>query len=111
MWLSRNIRRRKSASVAETAASDNGIDTRVSAVSAQGKGQCEIVNPPGIISVPGKNNNLVIIPADGRQMCIGVRVPYYENNIEPGEVLIMSDGGASIRLANDGNVYINGREE
>lgn len=110
MWLSRKMKPKAAKSMVETAASDSGIDTMVAAFSGQGRGKCEIINPPGILSVPGKNNDIVVLPAEGRQLCIGVRVPYYENDIEPGEVLIRSDGGASIRLCNDGKVYINGRE-
>ena len=110
MWLSRSMAPKKEKSIAETAASGSGIDTRIAAVSGQGKGQCEMVNPPGILSLPGENNNIVVIPSGSRQLCIGVKVPYYEHDIEPGEVLIMSDGGASIKLCNDGKVYINGRE-
>lgn len=110
MWISRNILSRRTKTVVDTASSDSGIDTRVSAVSGEGKGQCEIINPPGMLSVPGRYNDIFVIPTERGQACLGVRVPYYERNIEPGEVLIMSDGGASIKLSNDGKVYINGKE-
>ena len=110
MWLSKNIRNKKQKSMVDTASSDSGIDTRVSAVSGEGKGQCQIVNPAGIVSVPGKYNDVVLLPTEKGMMCIGVRMPYYERNIEPGEILLMSDGGASIRLANDGKGYITGRK-
>lgn len=110
MWISMNLSNNNQNSPVDTAAADCGIDTTVSAMSAQGKGKCEIVNPPGMISVPGKYNDMVIVHTDSGMMCIGVRMPYYERNIEPGEILLMSDGGATIKLSNDGNVYINGRE-
>ena len=110
MWISRNIISRSSKPVVDTASADSGIDNRVSAVSAQGKGQCEIINPPGILSVPGRYNDIFVIPTERGQACIGVRIPYYERNIEPGEILLMSDGGASIKLSNNGKVYINGEE-
>ncbi len=110
MWISRNMASKTRKSFLDTAASDSGTDTRVSAISGEGKGQCEIVNPPGILSVPGRNNDIFIIPTERGQACLGVRVPYYEKNVKPGEVLLMSDGGATIKLANDGKVYINGRE-
>ncbi len=110
MWISRNLVPKKPDSLVDTAAANCGINTKLSAVSGSGKGQCEMVNPPGIVSLPGKHNDIVIIPTEKGQLCMGVRMPYYEDNVKPGEVLIMSDGGAYIKLANDGKVYINGQE-
>ena len=109
MWISRNILDRKATGkIAAAGSVGYGTDTRVSSVTSEGKGRCEIVNPPGYYSIPKQNSDVAVIPAREGMMCIGVRSPVVEDEFEPGEIVLRSDGGAVIKLSNDGNVYVNG---
>lgn len=83
---------------------------RIAASSANGTNQFALVAPGGIIYVPSVDEDAVVIPTESGRMCIGVRIPYNTYNLKPGELLLRSEGGATIILKNDGTVEINGRE-
>ena len=70
-----------------------------------------LAGPYGIVSVPPENAVAVVLSAgtgDGRNdVCIGTRVDTVQ--IQPGELLLRSAGGATIYLKNTGEVVINGQ--
>lgn len=89
---------------------------KVNASSAEGMGvvasnsfrALKQVLPYGIVSVPPNGEDAVVIPLSDSQVCLGT---ICENkNVQPGEILLFSKGGAEIYLCNDGKVYINGVE-
>lgn len=63
--------------------------------------------PYGFSSNIPKGENVVIMPVGGSAVCVGV-IREIEN-LQQGEVMLYSSGGASIVLKNDGRVLINGR--
>lgn len=66
-----------------------------------------VVAPYGIAYVPPIGCQTAVMPAYGGEMCMGT-ISNFENELEPGEVMLYSSGGATLALKNDGNVYING---
>ena len=83
---------------------------RISASSTDGTNQFALVAPGGLFYVPSLNEDAVVIPTESGRMCIGIRIPYNELTLEPGELMLRSEGGAYIILKNDGTVEINGKE-
>ncbi len=66
-----------------------------------------IVAPFGIAYNPPVNEKSVVLPLNSKGVCIGVVSPY--KNLQPGELMLFSKGGASILLKNNGDVVINGK--
>lgn len=66
-----------------------------------------VAAPYGISYSPVVGEETVVISAGGENICLGTVSKNKE--LEPGELMLESAGGASITLKNDGNVYINGR--
>lgn len=66
-----------------------------------------IAAPYGISYVPVAGEESVVLSAGGENICLGT-VSKGED-LQPGELMLKSFGGASIALKNDGKVYINGR--
>ena len=70
-----------------------------------------LAGPYGITSVPPANAVAVVLAngtGDGsNDVCIGTRIDTVQ--IQPGELLLRSAGGATIYLKNTGEVVINGQ--
>ena len=66
-----------------------------------------VIAPYGIVYNPPVGEKSVVLPLTKEQACIGVVAPYKE--LEEGELMLYSKGGASIVLKNDGSVIINGK--
>lgn len=64
--------------------------------------------PFGVVSVPPKGEQAVVLALDGSEVGLGVISD--ASGLEEGEVMLYSKGGASIVLKNNGSVMINGRE-
>lgn len=65
-------------------------------------------SPYGVVSVPPKGENAVVLPLKDCRICLGTLSESKE--LEPGELVLFSKGGAEIYLCNNGKVYINGKE-
>ncbi len=65
------------------------------------------VAPYGIVSLPPVGAETVVISAGRENIYLGAISPSEE--LSPGELMLRSEGGATIALKNDGYVYINGR--
>jgi len=79
------------------------------AVSASGEHkQLELCFPYGLVSVPPAGEQAVVLPLDGGE--VGLGVISQATDLEPGELMLFSKGGASVVLKNNGKVLINGRE-
>lgn len=66
-----------------------------------------IIAPFGVVYNPPLNEKSVVLPTENYAACIGVVAPNVD--LEPGEVMLYSKGGASIVLKNTGEVLINGK--
>ena len=111
MWLAKNISKiKQNNSTGSAGRIKQSADRRIAASAANGIGQFALVAPSGIVCIPSKDEDAVVIPTDSGQMCIGVRIPSNSFNIEAGEMVLYSAGGAKIYLKNDGKVIINGNE-
>ena len=66
------------------------------------------VVPKGIAYSPLDGDKTVIIPVGDKYICAGVVAE--DKNLKPGEIMLYSNGGASLILNNDGKVLINGVE-
>lgn len=110
MWISRKIGKIKEPQGAVTGTVKGSTNVRLSTASVDGSGACSMVCVPGIISIPASGDRVIVLQTADGSVCLGVRVPHYDGTIEPGELLLQSSGGASIKLANNGKVYINGQE-
>ncbi len=110
MWISKNIISQNDGISASSGKVGHSTNLRVSAVSGNGTGQLIMMTPPGIYSLPTGNQPSVVLQTKNGPVCIGMRMGAFSGVIEPGEIILRSSGGAEIRLSNDGNVYINGRE-
>lgn len=65
--------------------------------------------PYGIAYVPTAGTKAYVVPCEGGAVCIGVAMEPPQN-LEAGELMLYSAGGARLVLKNDGRVLINGRE-
>ena len=61
------------------------------------------------IKLDGQGEDLMILSAQSGEVCLGV-VSQQQEEILPGEILLKSSGGASIRLCNDGTILLNGKK-
>ncbi len=109
MWISKNIISRGNGGTASSGAVGHSANMRVSATSARGIEKCSMMTPPGIYSLPTNNQTSVVLQTQNGPVCLGMRMNRYYGIIEPGEIIMESEGGAQIKLSNDGMVYINGR--
>ncbi len=110
MWISKNITSHGGTGAASAGAVGHSANLRVSAASAGGIEKCAMMTPPGIYSLPTNSQPSVVLQTQNGPVCIGMRMNSYPGEIEPGEIILESMGGAQIKLSNDGVVYINGKE-
>jgi hypothetical protein len=62
--------------------------------------------PKGIAYRPCEGDNLLILPVDGTDVCIGALA--YTDGLAAGELRLSGPSGASLWLKNNGDVVING---
>lgn len=67
-----------------------------------------VLAPYGIAYVPPQGEDAIVLKLDNKSICAGMVMPNKE--LEEGELMLFSSGGASIVLKNDGKVLINGKE-
>lgn len=113
MWLAKNTADRNKESVdysgnapAKTICAKNGEQFAVGACEYRSLPYCA---PYGIYSKPAQGEDLMILSAQSGEVCLGVVCPE-EESLFPGEILLRSSGGASIRLCNDGTILLNGKK-
>lgn len=111
MWISKNISNIKNNNdIAYEGKITQSADRRVSVNATNGVEQFSLMAPPGIVYIPKKSENAVVLSTDMGKMCIGVRIPQNSFELEAGEIMLYSSGGATVILKNDGKVIINGKE-
>lgn len=80
----------------------------VAVVSSGEHKQTKYCTPYGIVSRPPNGEYSVVLPLDDGEVSIGS--VQSASNIEPGEIMLSSSGGASIMLKNNGKIFVNGEE-
>ncbi len=110
MWINEYMTGRSfsaaGASAGEIRSANNG---NVSVSATRDYGALPLIAPAGIAYVPVAGAPTVVMEGAGGAVCLGVAVTPQEE-LEPGELMLYSAGGASIVLKNSGKVLINGRE-
>ena len=108
MWISRQIsnacKLMKNAKIGKITATQNRT---VTVQAEQEYREISNVAPFGIVSIPPVGEKAVITHTENGFVYAGV--PACENDLEPGELMLFSRGGASIVLKNNGQVLINGK--
>lgn len=68
--------------------------------------------PYGIYTKPPKGTPVLVLNSRGSEVCLGAVSDSVEEEeqLQEGEILIRSAGGASIRLCRDGRLLLNGKE-
>lgn len=107
MWISK-----KMASIRKNISDENSlgeitdsIGSNVTVQSASEYREIPLIAPYGIAYVPDSGDETVVIPVLGKRICLGTLVQ--DKNLDPGELMLFSKGGAKIILKNDGTVVIN----
>lgn len=108
MWISKEICESKKNSDKADIGDVNGIigDN----VIIQGKQEYRGIPlslPFGIVAVPKEGTKAIVMPTENGFVCSGT-IPQ-DIDLNPGEVMLYSSGGASIVLNNKGQVLINGK--
>ena len=110
MWINEYMTGRSfsadTANIGEIRSTGNG---NVSVSSTRDYGAVPLIAPAGIAYVPSVGSPTMVIDGAGGAVCLGVIAPS-QSELEPGELMLYSSGGASIVLKNNGKVLINGRE-
>lgn len=109
MWLMNYITKNSLASPNAVKGNVNKNDKDGTAVVSSGEHKrLKSCFPYGIISVPPTGEHAVVLPLDDGEVNLGVIAE--SSNLNEGELMLYSKGGASIVLKNDGRVLVNGQE-
>lgn len=108
MWISQKMASIKNNILSENSLGEvtNSNGSNVTIQSASEYREIPLIAPYGIAYVPYNGDETVVIPVAGKQVCLGSIVK--NKNLNPGELMLFSKGGAKIILKNDGTVIING---
>ncbi len=110
MWINEYMTGRsfnaQGASAGEIRSTNNG---NVSVSSMRDYGALPLIAPSGIAYVPVIGESTVVMEGAGGAVCLGV-IAAPKEDLQAGELMLYSAGGASIVLKNNGKVLINGRE-
>ena len=73
--------------------------------------QLPVCAPYGVYARPVQGQEAVVLSAQGgAQLCLGSVTEGGPEGLHPGEILLRSAGGASIKLCSDGKILLNGKE-
>ena len=110
MWISGyvtgNSFKGSGASLGEVQAAGTG---KVSVRSTAEYRSIPVLAPYGIAYIAPVGERSLVLPTEDGSVCVGVVAPAAPD-LQAGELMLYSAGGASIVLKNDGRVLINGRE-
>ena len=95
-------REMQGATVAQVTFSEAGDFGAVGAAEYRG---IPVFSPKGVAYRPSEGDNLLILPVDGVDACIGTLA--FTEGLKAGELRLTSAGGAKIWLKNNGDVVIN----
>lgn len=111
MWLIRKTARGqqgRSGTVPRLTSATSGEEYIVGAYESR---QLPVCAPYGVYARPAQGQEAAVISAQsGAQLCLGSVTEGWPEGLQPGEILLRSAGGASIKLCSDGKILLNGRE-
>ena len=108
MWLSEYLAGRSIGAESSSSGEVRSVNPDGVSVSSTRDQTVPMIAPAGIAYKPAVGSQTVVLPAEGGAVCLGV-VSTPAANLEAGELMLYSAGGASLVLKNDGRVLINGR--
>ena len=109
MWLLNYItKNNRSGGLGETGTVSSGDSQGMKVLSSNILQAVKQVAPYGIASIPPDGASVVVLPLKNGDVSLGTQSK--PDGLSPGEVLLYSSGGATLKLANDGKVYVNGVE-
>jgi phage gp45-like len=107
MWMSQRM---MSAGGTQPRAEIGEVTGTMTGIAVQGESEhrgLPASAPYGIAYVPPDGTQAVILSCGASDICIGTVAE--NKNLQPGELMLYSAGGASIYLKNSGEVVINGQ--
>lgn len=107
MWISQQMIAAKKAKPQAQVGSVTGTQA---GIAVQGAGEYRNLSaaaPYGISFVPPDGAQAIVVSCGESNFCIGTVAE--NKNLQPGELMLYSAGGASIYLKNSGEVVINGQ--
>ena len=108
MWLSRYVTGNSFGGDSPSMGKVSAAGAKVSVSASNDHRSVPTVVPYGVAYVPPIGSSSLVLPTDDGAVCLGV-IGAPAAQLEQGEVMLYSAGGASIVLKNDGRVLINGR--
>lgn len=109
MWLTSFLNKDRTAQPATKGSITGAQQQKVQVEASTQHRDVAVVAPYGIAYVPPVGEGAVVVPFDGGEVCVGV-VSSSPLKLQRGELMLYSQGGASIVLKNDGSVLINGEK-
>lgn len=106
MWISRRLSDRTEIRTAEKGKITVSSPTSVEAGASLNSRSVALYAPYGYTCAPPTGEEVILVPSAEGQAALGTRVK--DEGLNAGEIMIKSAGGASIKLANDGCIYLNG---
>ena len=106
MWISRKLAYESGSERAERGYVSMSSHGKIEAGSSVNSRNIESFSPYGYCANIPAGEEIILVPSNDGQVALGVRSA--AQPIEAGEIKIVSAGGASIHLKNDGSVVING---
>ena len=107
MWISQNIVQKdpeiRAAQGSVTGCAKAGITVQ----GAKEHREMGIYAPFGISYVPPEGEPVLLLPVSGGTACAGTLMR--QQNLEPGELMLFSAGGAQLVLKNSGEILLNGK--
>lgn len=108
MWISQKIAasgsEKPTVSIGQVT---GGQESQVSVQADSEYRQVPLCAPWGIAYLPPVGEQAVLLHGSGEPLCAGVIPPAMD--LQPGELVLFSAGGATICLKNSGEVLINGQ--
>lgn len=109
MWISKRITQQNKNEMGAISGEITGVQSEtVNVQNSNEYREISTIAPAGIAYVPVEGAKTVVLPMADTAVCVGVITE--DKNLQPGELMLYSAGGASILLKNDGTVWINGSE-
>ena len=108
MWISRYVTGNSFAAGRPAVGEVRSAGDRVSVSASEECHSLPVIAPYGIAYVPPVGASSLVVPCDTGSVCLGVVTAPLED-LEQGELMLYSSGGARIVLKNDGRVLVNGR--
>lgn len=110
MWINEYMTGRSFSSQGVSSGEIRAADSSGVSVSAtRDYNSLPVVTPAGIAYVPVAGTPALVTDGSGGAVCLGV-IASPPPELQAGELMLYSAGGASIVLKNNGKVLINGRE-